>query len=67
PTGKAGHAYRQAGLPPPLLDGREIMMVLKLKPGRLVGDLKDRLREAQLAGKVKNKKQAKDFLIKIHS
>ena len=53
-------------LPPPLLDGREIMTVLKLKPGRLIGDLKDRLREAQLAGKVKNKKQAKDFLIKTH-
>lgn len=60
-----GGLHQTKHLPPPLLDGREIMTILKLKPGRLIGDLKDRLREAQLAGKVKNKKQAKDFLIKI--
>lgn len=49
----------KTALPDPLLDGHEIMALLKIKPGKPVQEVKDWLREAQLRGKVKTKAQAK--------
>ena len=49
-------------LPKDLLDGDEIMKILKIKPGPQVGRFKEKLREAQLKKKIKTKKEAKSFL-----
>ena len=38
------------------------MKILKIKPGKEVGRIKDKLREKQLSGEVKNKKQAEEFI-----
>lgn len=48
-----------------ILNGREIMEVLKIKSGKKVGDAIALLREEQLSEKIKTKKQAKIFLKKI--
>lgn len=50
-------------LPRPLLNGDEIMKILKIKPGIQVGKIIEKLREAQLAGEIKTKKEATSFLI----
>lgn len=51
-------------LPPPLLDGVEIMKILKMAPGPEVGKIINILREEQLGGKLKTAVEAKRFLIK---
>ncbi|MBI2099529.1 CCA tRNA nucleotidyltransferase [Candidatus Uhrbacteria bacterium] len=51
-------------LPPPVVNGDEIMKWLKLKPGPEVGRLIRDLREEQLSGKIKTKAQARSFLKK---
>jgi len=51
---------------PHLLSGEEIMEILGIKPSRLVGKIKQQLRDLQLSGKLKNKKEAKEYL-KKHS
>lgn len=48
--------------PKPLLSGEEIMKYLKLKPGKKVGQKLNKIREMQLAGKIKTKKEAINFL-----
>jgi len=48
----------------PLLNGREIMELLGIKPGKLVGELKRHLEEAQLEGLVKTKEEAIEFIKK---
>lgn len=55
----------RVALPDPILNGNEIMKLLKLKPGPAVGKLILRLREAQLSGKIQTKNSAKAFLSKI--
>ncbi|MFH1207783.1 MAG: HDIG domain-containing metalloprotein [Patescibacteria group bacterium] len=55
-------ARTRATLPPALIDGHDIMRLMKIAPGRLVGDLKDLVREEQLKGKLKNKTEAIAFL-----
>ncbi len=45
-----------------LLNGKEIMKELKLKPGPQIGQLLKIIEEAQLEGRIKNKKQAKQYL-----
>ncbi len=57
-------AKKKPLLPPPLLNGDEIMRYLRIKPGPQVGELLGRLREEQLAERVKTKDQAKNFLLK---
>jgi poly(A) polymerase len=52
-------------LPKPLLNGDEVMELLKLRPGRQVGEILDILREKQLSGEVKNKQAAIKLLDKI--
>lgn len=54
----------KAKLPPPILDGYEIMKRFKLKPGPKIGELIKILREAQLEEKIKTKKEAFEFLKK---
>lgn len=51
--------------PSPLLKGEEVMKKLKLKPGKLVGEILTQLREKQLAGEVKTKKEALEWLKKL--
>ncbi len=50
----------------PLLDGREIMQLLKLKPSPLIGQLLEELVLKQLEGKVKNKEEAEEFLKNLY-
>ena len=56
----------RAQLPAPLLNGDEIMKLLKISPGKKVGELKENLREVQLSGQIKNKAEAKTYLRKNH-
>jgi poly(A) polymerase len=44
--------------PPRLLDGNELMLELGLKPGRVIGQLLEAIREGQATGKVANREQA---------
>ncbi|GAB6065292.1 CCA tRNA nucleotidyltransferase [Aquifex pyrophilus] len=46
----------------PLLDGNEIMKILGIKPGKLVGELKRALIDAQIEGEVKTKEEAVNFV-----
>ncbi len=49
-------------LPPPLMDGIEIMKVLNIKPGPEVGRMITALREAQLSGEVTIAAEARKFI-----
>jgi poly(A) polymerase len=49
-------------LPPPLIDGHAIMQVLGLSPGPKVGQFLTLVREAQLAGTVRTREEAEEFL-----
>ncbi len=48
--------------PQRLLDGKEVMDILHLPPGPRVGEILEKLTEAQVEGIVKNKEQAKKYL-----
>ena len=50
--------------PERLLNGKEIMKLLRISPGPKVGKVLEELRDLQLEGKLKNKKQAIDYLKK---
>lgn len=51
----------------PPIRGEEIIQMFQLKPGKMVGILKDALKEAILEGQVKNDYQeAKQFLIELY-
>jgi len=54
---------QKKSLPPSLLNGDEIMKILKIKPGKQVGEVIEKMREEQLSGRIKNKKQAKKFIL----
>lgn len=49
-------------LPPPLLDGNEIMDALRLPAGKKIGEVLIHLREEQLSGRIKTKTEAKKFI-----
>lgn len=53
------------GLPPHFLSGDEIMQICHIKPGSRVGEIKDKVREKQLTGKIKSKAAAKGFARKL--
>jgi putative nucleotidyltransferase with HDIG domain len=55
----------RAPVPARLLDGGEVMKALKIPPGPKVGDILERLREAQAEGKVKDRAQALAFVAKL--
>lgn len=52
-------------LPKEIINGNEIMKTLKIKPGEQIGKIKISLREEQLKGNIKTKKQAFEFIKKI--
>jgi tRNA nucleotidyltransferase/poly(A) polymerase len=49
-------------VPERLLDGKEVMKLLRLKPGPEVGEVLERLREAQATGSVRTREDAVAFL-----
>ena len=51
--------------PPMLLDGRQMMETLHLKPGPKVGELLEALREAQAVGEISTLEEAIPFLQKL--
>jgi len=51
-------------MPPALLNGEDVMKVMRMRPGKKVGAILAELREAQLAGKILNRKQALAWLKK---
>ena len=53
--------------PKPLLDGKEIMEAFKLPPGEGVGRLLDRLREAEMTGRVRTREEGLEFLKNLDS
>ncbi len=46
-----------------ILSGYEIQKILNIEPGRLVGSLKDSIQERQFKGFIKNRKQARDWIL----
>lgn len=48
-------------LPPPLIDGNDLLGHFKLQPGPLIGKLLEAIREAQAAGEVRDRQQALHF------
>ncbi|WP_457601056.1 HDIG domain-containing metalloprotein [Hydrogenivirga sp.] len=46
----------------PLLNGHEIMAVLNITQGKMVGEIKKRLEEAQLEGRVRTREEAVEFI-----
>ncbi len=55
----------RAPVPARLLDGVEIMKALKLPPGPKIGDILERLREAQAEGKVTDRAQALAYVARL--
>jgi len=49
-------------LPEPLISGDQICQSLSIKPGPMVGQLKEMVYDQQLEGKISNLKQAEDFV-----
>jgi len=49
--------------PKSLLDGREIMEILNIKPSKKVGEIINSLIEAQISGEIKTKEEAKKFVL----
>ncbi|MCF7879069.1 MAG: HD domain-containing protein [Candidatus Omnitrophica bacterium] len=52
-------------LPERLINGHDIMKELDLKPGPKIGEILEKVREKQLQGDLKTKKQALDFIKKL--
>ena len=55
---------KKKGLPEEIIDGNEIMKLLKLKPGPQIGLLKQFIREEQLKGTIKTKRDALNIIKK---
>jgi putative nucleotidyltransferase with HDIG domain len=49
-------------MPKQLISGKEVMKILNLKEGKEVGKILQQVREQQLEDKIKNKKDAKEFV-----
>ncbi len=48
--------------PNPLLDGKEIMQILEIKPSKLVGEILENIKLAQLSGELQTKDEAIEFI-----
>ena len=59
-TGSRGQKLVQ-----PLINGDNVMEQLKLKPGKKVGKILEDIRQKQLSGELKSKKDALDYLKKL--
>lgn len=62
--------YRQSmkkmpKVPKPLVAGEDVMKILKIKPGKKVGEILEEIQEKQLAGKITTKKQALAYIKKL--
>ncbi|MDE2141096.1 MAG: HD domain-containing protein [Elusimicrobia bacterium] len=55
----------RAPVPARLLDGSEVMKALNIPPGPKVGDILERLREAQAEGEVRDRTQALAFVARL--
>ncbi|MDD5304474.1 MAG: HD domain-containing protein [Elusimicrobia bacterium] len=55
----------RAPAPERLLDGRDIMKALKIPPGPRIGELLERVREAQAEGEVKNRDEALALITRL--
>lgn len=53
--------HEQLVAPPVLIDGRELMRALGLSPGPVIGELLERIREAQVTGEITTSEAALDF------
>jgi tRNA nucleotidyltransferase/poly(A) polymerase len=51
----------EAVSPPRLIDGRDLMREFNLKPGRIIGQLLESVRENQASGKIQTREQALEF------
>ncbi len=51
-------------VPDAVIDGRDVMKLLGIGPGPQVGELLDRVREAQAEGRISDRAQALEFLLK---
>jgi len=58
---------QQISLPKPYLNGNEIMSILNVKPGPIIGVLIESLREEQLSGRVKNRQEAIEFIKRLYA
>jgi poly(A) polymerase len=58
------HYYKTEEIvrPPKLIDGNELMAVFGLKPGPLVGELLEAVRESQAAGEIETREEAVRFV-----
>ncbi len=52
-------------MPKKLIDGKEVMKILNLKPGAQVGKILKEIREKQLHGDIKTVKDAKQYLLSL--
>jgi len=57
---------KKAIAPERILDGNEVMKILKIKPGPAVGEILAKLEEAQVTKKVADKGEAKEFIRRIY-
>ena len=55
----------RAPVPARLLDGREVMKTLGLPPGPKIGEVLERLREAQAEGRVRDRASALAFVARL--
>lgn len=60
-----GYTSKLKSPPKPLITGEEVMKQLNIKPSKKVGELLEQIREHQLAGDLKTKKQAIAMLKKL--
>jgi poly(A) polymerase len=56
---------RRKAVPDRLVDGHAVMKALGIPPGPKVGELLEKIREAQAEGKISTKKAALDFIRKL--
>lgn len=52
-------------LPDKLIDGKEVMEILNLKPGKEVGKILDEIRELQLEGELETEQDARNHVLKL--
>jgi poly(A) polymerase len=56
------HKPGEAVSPPVLINGRDVLSVLRVRPGPLVGQALEEVREAQAEGLVRSREEALDFV-----
>lgn len=50
--------------PAPLLNGKEVMEMLNLKPSKVIGEILENIKILQLSGEIRTKEEAKEFVLK---